>query len=73
MFNYFFSFFSAEYNSSWTKVFFNEIKKRMLEEAQSLKLKKPSNSLSNEEEATLKTYLDQRIIDLEKYQQKKLK
>ena len=40
--------------------------KRMLEEAQSLKLKKPSNSLSNEEEATLKTYLDQRIIDLEK-------
>ena len=40
--------------------------KRMLEEAQSLKLKKPSNSLSNEEEAKLKTYLDQRIIDLEK-------
>ena len=40
--------------------------KRMLEEAQSLKLKRPKNSLSKEEEATLRTYLDQRIIDLEK-------
>ena len=41
--------------------------KRMLEEAQSLKLKKPTN-LSKEDEATLQTYLDQRIIDLEKNQ-----
>ena len=40
---------------------------RMLQEAESLKLKKPTN-ISREEEATLKTYLDQRIIDLEKYQ-----
>ena len=40
--------------------------KRMLEEAQSLKLKRPKNKLSKEEEAKLKTYLDQRIIDLEK-------
>ena len=39
----------------------------MLEEAQSLKLKKPK-SIPKDEEATLKTYLDQRIIDLEKSQ-----
>ena len=39
--------------------------KRMLEEAESLRLKKPKNTpLENEE--ILKTYLDQRIIDLEK-------
>ena len=40
---------------------------RMLEEAQSLKLKKPKN-IPLEDEATLKTYLDQRIIDIEKKQ-----
>ena len=40
--------------------------KRMLEEAQSLKLKRPKNTISKEEEESLKTYLDQRIIDLEK-------
>ena len=40
--------------------------KRMLEQAQILKLKKPKNTLSEEDENTLKTYLDQRIIDLEK-------
>ena len=39
--------------------------KRMLEEAQSLRLKKPKN-LSEEEESELKSFLDQRIIDLEK-------
>ena len=39
---------------------------RMLEEAQSLKIKKPKNNLSEEDEATLKTYLDERIINLEK-------
>ena len=41
--------------------------KRMLEEAESLKIKK-LKSLPKDEEATLKTYLDQRIIDLEKSQ-----
>ena len=40
--------------------------KRMLEQAQILKLKKPKNTLSEEDENILKTYLDQRIIDLEK-------
>ena len=39
--------------------------KRMLEEAESLKLKKPKNTPLEDEEI-LKTYLDQRIIDLEK-------
>ena len=39
----------------------------MLQEAQSLKLKKPKN-IPLEDEATLKTYLDQRIIDIEKKQ-----
>ena len=39
--------------------------KRMLEEAESLKLKKPKNTPLKDEEI-LKTYLDQRIIDLEK-------
>ena len=42
--------------------------KRMLEQAQILKLKKQKNILSEEDEKNLKTYLDQRIIDLEKNQ-----
>ena len=40
--------------------------KRMLEEAQFLKIKKLKNNLSEEDESTLKTYLDERIINLEK-------
>jgi len=39
--------------------------KRMLEEAESLRLKKPKNTPLGDEEI-LKTYLDQRIINLEK-------
>ena len=39
---------------------------KMLKEAQYLRLKKQKNNLKEEEESVLKTYLDQRIIDLEK-------